>query len=363
MAMAGSMRQRSERSWQLRVHGGRDPVTGRKRYLERTFHGTKRQAERALAALVTEAESFQPRSNQEATFGRLLHEWLEHAASSFSPRTVTVTRMYIDKTIIPSLGDVPVSKLGPADLDRFYRHLFTVGGPRVKYSPATIRRVHGIIRRALSQGVRWGWILHNPAIDASPPRVPLRRLAPPAPKAVVRLFKFAEESNPSLAVFVLLAASSGARRGELIALRWENLDFDHATMAVERGIVLADGHLVEQGTKSHQSRRLSLDARTVEALRGHRRSAEERAARFGAALDERAFVFSDAVDGASPWRPDSTTRAFRALCDSADIEGVRLHDLRHYSPARGWDRCEDGRRPPRSSQPKHHSQCIRALSP
>lgn len=327
--MAGSIRQRSERSWQLRVHGGRDPITGRKRYVERTFHGTKRQAERALAALVTETESFKPHSNKEATFGRLLNEWLEHAASGFSPRTVTVTRMYIDKTIIPSLGDVAVSKLGPADLDRFYRHLLTVGGPRVKYSPATIRRVHGIIRRALSQGVRWGWILHNPAIDASPPRVPHRRLAPPEPEAVVRLFKFAEESNPSLAVFVLLAASSGARR-ELIALRWENVDFERGTMMVERGMVLADGHMIEQNTKTHQSRRLSLDAGSVEILRGHRRTAEEMAATFGTALHKGAFVFSDAVDGSTPWRPDSTTRAFRSLCDSADVEGVRLHDLRHY---------------------------------
>jgi integrase len=193
--VSGSLRQRGEQSWQLRVHAGRDSNTGRKLYVEKTFHGTKRQAERALAALVFEAESLFPRNNKEATLGRLLNEWLEHSSPSFSPRTVTVTRMYIDKTIIPKLGDTPVSKLSPVDLDRFYRHLLNVGGPRGKYSPATIRRIHGIIRCALSQGVRWGWLRHNPALDASPPRVPVRRLSPPEPERLAFLFAGCRRPN------------------------------------------------------------------------------------------------------------------------------------------------------------------------
>lgn len=198
--MPGSMRQRGEDSWQLRVHAGRDPITSRKRYVERTFRGNKRGAAKALAALVTEVDQRVPRSTKEGTVGALLNEWLDHATPSFSPKTVATTRMYIDAPIIPAIGALSASKLTASDLDRFYRHLLSVGGVRGPYSPATIRRVHGIIRRALTQGVRWGWIDRNPAIDASPPRVPLRDLNPPSPGDVVRLFRLAEKSDPDLAV-------------------------------------------------------------------------------------------------------------------------------------------------------------------
>ena len=332
--MPGSMRQRGEDSWQLRVHAGRDSITGRKRYVERTFRGNKRQASKALAALVTETEELAPRSTKEGTVGALLNEWLDHAEPSFSPKTVATCRMYIDNPIIPAIGSLSASKLTANELDRFYRHLLKVGASNGPYAPATIRRVHGIIRRALTQGVRWGWISRNPAIDASPPRVPLREMKPPSPDQVVRLFRLAQESDPDLATFITLAASSGARRGELIALRWKDIDVERGTLSVERGIVLVDGQLIEQGTKTHQSRRISLDIATLESLSQHRVRMEEGAALAGTTIKSTSFVFSEAVDGSLPWRPDSTTRAFRSLCKKAGVEGVRLHDLRHYVATR-----------------------------
>ncbi len=332
--MAGSMRQRGEESWQLRVHAGRDPLTGRKRYVERTFHGTKRQASKALSALVVEAGRLAPRVAREGTMAALLNEWFEHASASFSPKTVAVVRGYLDSPIIPAIGSIPASRLTPAELDRFYRHLLTVGAARGPYAPATVRRVHGIIRRALTQGVRWGWLSHNPALDASPPRVPLRELTPPTPDEVVRLFRLAQESDPELATFIVLAASSGARRGELVALRWRDLDFDRDTLSIERGVVLVDGKLIEQGTKTHQGRRVTLDAGTVATLKEHKTRVEANARAAGARITPESFVFSQTVDGSIPWRPDATTRDFRVLCKKAGVTGVRLHDLRHYVATR-----------------------------
>jgi integrase len=332
--MPGSMRQRGEESWQLRVHAGRDSITGRKQYVERTFRGNKREASKALAALVTETDQLAPRSTKEGTVGALLNEWLDHAAPSFSPKTVATCRGYIDSPIIPAIGSLSANKLTAAELDRFYRHLLEVGTANGPYAPATIRRVHGIIRRALTQGVRWGWISHNPAIDASPPRVPLRELKPPSPDDVVRLFRLAQESDPDLATFVMLAASSGARRGELIALRWKDIDLDRGTLSIERGLVLVDGQLIEQGTKTHQSRRITLDATTKENLSLHRSRMEDAARLAGATINSDSFVFSETLDGSAPWRPDSTSRAFRSLCKRCGVAGVRLHDIRHYVATR-----------------------------
>jgi integrase len=182
--------------------------------------------------------------------------------------------------------------------------------------------------------VRWGWLSHNPAVDASPPRVRARLLTPPSPEEVVRLLQFAEARDPDLGAFVWLAASTGARRGELVAMRRSDVDLTSATVTVERGIVIARRELVEQGTKTHQSRRVALDTSTVEVLRSLFVRQDARAQACGTTVPRSAFVFSHDVKCAEPWRPDSTSRAFRELCHAAGITGIRLHDLRHYVATR-----------------------------
>jgi hypothetical protein len=124
------MRQRGNDSWQLRVHAGRDVSTGRKRYVERTFRGTKREASKALAAMVAEVDQRPVGPGGKGTVAALCREWLAHATQSFSPKTVETTRMYIEDPIIPALGSIPVAKLTPTDLDRFYRQLLEVGRSR-----------------------------------------------------------------------------------------------------------------------------------------------------------------------------------------------------------------------------------------
>lgn len=363
--MTGSMRQRGKGAWQLRVYVGRDPTTGRKHYVERTFRGGQRQAGRALAALALEAERLTPRSSKHGTMEALLYEWLAHATMSFSPRTVETTEGYLRTPIIPALGALQASKVTTADLDRFYRDLLERGGQNGQYAPATIRRIHGILRRALTLGVKWGWLSNNPAIDASPPRVPSRELAPPTPDVLARLLRLAESTNPDLATFIALAASTGARRGELIAMRRCDIDFTGAMIAVERGIVIAHHELVEQGTKT-QIRRVALDRSTVDVLRAHFHRQDTRALACGATIERTALVFSHDVECAYPWRPDSTSRAFRMLCREAGITGVRLHDLRHDAATRllaaGIDvRTVAGRLG--HGTPAPHSTCTRTSCP
>jgi len=332
--MPGSMRRRGGNSWQLRVYVGQDPTSGRKRYMERTFHGGQRQASRALAALALEAERLTPRTASEGTMESLLNEWLAHASQSFSPKTVDTTRGYLNRPIIPALGPLQASRVTTADLDRFYRSLLEPGGPGGPYAPATIRRIHGIVRSALTQGVRWGWLALNPALDASPPRVRARVLSPPSPDELVRLLQFAEATDPDLAAFIWLASSTGARRGELVAMRRSDVDLESATVTVERGIVIANREVIEQGTKTHQVRHVALDSSTIEVLRSHFGRQDERASACGTSISRSAFVFSHDVECAAPWRPDSTSRAFRQLCHEVGISGIRLHDLRHYVATR-----------------------------
>lgn len=167
--MKGHMRRRGE-AWELRAYAGRDPITKRQKYVTRTFRGGKREAEAVLARLVTEAGSGGYAAT-DTTVGDLINQWLELANRELSPSTARGYRWIVDTYVLPSLADVPLSRLRTAQLDRFYVTLRERGGKNgAPLSAATVRQVHAIVRRALQQGIRWGWIVTNPAALASPPR-------------------------------------------------------------------------------------------------------------------------------------------------------------------------------------------------
>ena len=232
--MKGFIRRRGE-AWELRVFRGYDRINGKQRYAYKTVRDGKREAQRALAEMMAEADSGVAVSTN-ATVGELLEAWFELAAQSFSPKTAMETRGLLDRALLPSLGRKPLAKLSTAQIDGFYAQLHESGGARGQgLAPATIRRIHGVLRRGLSQGVKWGWLSSNPAAEASPPRVPVPEIAPPSPEQLSRILARAREESPELATYLLMAAATGARRSELVALRWRDVDLDKGVVVISRG--------------------------------------------------------------------------------------------------------------------------------
>jgi integrase len=249
-----------------------------------------------------------------------------------SPTTVQVTRWFADCYIRPRIGTVRLRKLTAIDLDRFYAELRASGGREgTPLAPRTVKRVHNIVRRALQQAVRWGWLSENPAVHASPPRTQRVEPTAPSPEDVGRLVSKANEADPEFGLFLRLAAVTGARRGELCGLRWDAVDIDGANLLIARSVVRGGDGLVDKDTKTHQARRVALDAATVRALTQHHARCAKRALECGAALGANAFVFSYDAAGAKPWPPLSVSQRFRRLRQQAGLPDVRLHDLRHYA--------------------------------
>ena len=273
------------------VYLGQDAITGKKRYTTRTVRGSRREAERVLSRMVADADhgGF---ARTSATVGDLLERWFAQAREDYSPKTVLETRSYLDRDLLPVLGQVPLSKLQPEDLDRFYRGLRAHGSRGRPLAPGSVRRIHGILRRALQQGVRWGWISVNPAASASPPKVPKTDVKPPTPSDLGRLLRLATADDVDLATFVTLSAATGARRSELLALRWDDLDLVRGVVTISRGIVNGPDGLVEKDTKTHQARRVTLDSATVAVLSSHHEAAVQRARMAQVELPPRALLFS-----------------------------------------------------------------------
>jgi len=325
-SVRGAKRKRREGVWELRVYVGRDPVTGKERQVSRTFHGGSREADQALRDLV-EKYGDSPPDGFGATVGQLLDRWLDECERmDLSPTTMRTYRAQIKQTIRPRLGKVVLSRLTPKQLDDLYGDMKADG-----LSPKTIRNHHAIISSALHQAVRWGWVKQNVADRAKPPRISLGRVTAPSVEAVRSVIEAAEERDPRLAPLLMLAALTGMRRGELCALRWTDVDLDRGELEVSRSVVVVPGGLAEKGTKTHRSRRVALDDVGIALLRHHRANVDDWARQAEVVVPDNAHVFSHAVDGSKPFRPDNVTGFFTRVRDSLGLHDVRLHDLRHFT--------------------------------
>ena len=224
------MRQRSKGTWELRVYVGVDADTGRRRYATRTVHGSRREAQRALTELATEAGYARTRAG---TVGDLLEQWFAAASPGWAASTERQTRSIISCHLLPHLGHLPVAKLTAGDIDDFYGHLLRAGGrDGHPLAPGTVHRIHVVLHRALAQAVRWEWIWLNPASTASPPRVPPAEVRPPSPEQVAVLLDTVRNWGPAFYTYVRLAASTGARRSQLLALRWADVGAPAASIWV-----------------------------------------------------------------------------------------------------------------------------------
>ncbi len=315
--MSGSIRQRGD-AWQLRVYDGVG-ADGAKRYVSRTVRGTRADAEAELGRLVSLVRD-STTNPVEGTVGELCQKWLAFSARNLRPAVAAEYRRLLDRRILPRFADTAVHALRPAELDAWYEHLATAGGAAGQpLSANSVNRVHAILHRAFEQGVAWGWIGHNPVHHATPPPVRRRPLRLPRPDDVAALIDAAGEVNAALPVLFRIAAVTGARRGELCALRWRHIDLDDATIHIAAALAVTPTGVVEGPTKTHAERRLSIDPGTVDRLRRMRASAHPDG-----------FVFSH-DGGVTPWRPDYATRAFARLALELGLPGLRLHDLRHFA--------------------------------
>jgi integrase len=337
--------------YEVRVSAGTDPVTGRRMVLNGTAP-TVREAEKLRTKLLAEADAFKS-SRTNASLGYLLDRWLPQ--HDVDENTRESYESLIRVHIRPGLGDVPLTTLvrkSTETVEQFYgelrrcrercdgrtlidhkadgEHDCTEAGCRPHIcrplAAATVCRVHAVLSAACGAALRWGWIPYNPMDAVRQPSKPKPSPHPPTPAQTARLVEEATQQDPEWGLYLWLAVVTGARRGEMLALRWTHLDLDAGVMEVRRNYVWER----EKDPKNHQMRRLSLDAATIELLREHQAECAKTFALAGERLDPSTFVFSAAADRSRPRYPSSMSQRFRRLADRLGIE-AHLHTLRHYA--------------------------------
>jgi integrase len=195
---------------------------------------------------------------------------------------------------------------------------------------STIREIHTILNGAFGRAVAWDWLGTNPLDHVKPPEAAKPNPQPPTADDAARLVNQAWRNDLDWGTYIWLAMTTGKRRGELCGLRLADVDLDTATAQFWLAIKQAGTELYTGEPKGGRLTRVALDPESVEVLREHLDRCAAWAAEADIELDPEGFVFSDAPDHSTPWRPDSVTQRFGRLRDQLGIK-TTLHKLRHYS--------------------------------
>lgn len=304
-------------TWRLRVWDGT-------RQVSQTFKapGGKREAERSaneeLGRMVRRIQR-NPGVDHDRTLKDLWEAFYDRVVPDLSPTTQRGYKSIMEGVILPALGPTRLRDLTSYQLDAFYAR------QRKRVSPRSVLSYHRLLSTVFRQAERWGWVEVSPVRNATPPQVPRSEVVSPA-LSVVR--DLVQNADGLVQLLIVLAAALGARRAELVGLRWDDIDYVSGTVRIERSIYeVPGGGVAVKSTKTDRPRIVTLDAGSLEALR------TLSAGRSG-------YVFSNT--GETPWRPTRATREYMRVRELVpEAKGIRLHALRHWHAtnliAQGFD--------------------------
>jgi integrase len=327
--MKGYMVQRGN-GFRLMVYLGRDLVTGKKQYKTETVKGTKREAQRRLAQMVTEVDRGITIKPKKMTVREYLLQWLEdYAKVNVRPRTHERYEEICRLHLIPALGAITLTALQPSHIQNHYAKAQKEGRYDGKggLSKRTIHHHHRILFEALKHAVKQGFVARNVAEAVTPPRPDHVEMNTLSREGLNALLQLAQET-PYYALFYT-AAYTGCRRSELLALRWDRVDLDFGFMEVVESLhQLHNGEITFKPPKSQRSRRrIALSPSLAIVLREHKSAQNMLRKQCGLQpLAANDLVFSK-PDG-SPIPPDTITGTFRRIANKAGYNG-NFHSLRH----------------------------------
>lgn len=292
---------------------------GRRKY----FYGKTRQdvAIRLTAALKARDDGL-PIPGERQTVAQYLNGWLETAKTTVRPTTWHRYESYLRVHVLPDIGRIPLTRLTPDRLQRLWSEKLRAG-----LSPASVRQLRAFVRKALNDAARWDIVPRNVAALTSPPKVARKEIRTLSPDEVRHLLAAADGDN--LGALYTLAVTTGIRQGELLGLRWRDVDLEHLTLQVRQALHRTKGEYIFSDPKSAKSRRMvALTATAIAALRRHKANQAAERLKIGTAWRDIDLVFTN-EEGGPIDAGNLRNRSFRPLLQRAGLPRIRFHDLRH----------------------------------
>lgn len=321
----GSIRVRENkngRSYQITVEGDRDPLTGKRNRKYKTVRGTKKQAELVRRKMIEEMES----GDIVVASAMKVKDWMEEWVSNYVPNIEATTRVgyneRIRNSINPYLGEIPLKTLKPLFVQKWVNTLHNERGLK----PKTIKNAFLNLKAALDKAVLLGMIPRNPCIGVELPKMQKYQGKYYNKEELKIMLDAAKDTD--IYMIVLLAAYVGFRRGELVALTWDDIDFEKKVISVRNNTVLADGNVITKQPKSVAGiRDITVGDNIIAELKKAQIEYKKRKLAMG-----RRFIDSNLVicrEDGKGYRPDSITQKWRRFIISNNLKDIRFHDLRH----------------------------------
>jgi integrase len=325
--MTGHIRRRGENSWELKFDLGRDPVTGKRKTRYHSFKGTKREAQAELIRLSASALKGVYIDATTETIGQFLNRWSrDWATHNVSPKTLERYRFLINKQILPFIGPLPIQKLRPVHLTELYATLLRDGRAGTGLSARTVGLVHRLLHLALKHATQWSVVQQNAASHVAPPRVTageIEIIREDQIQVVLRKLR-----GRSMYMIAALALSTGMRRGELLGLRWQDVDLNSGTLRVVQSLEQTKAGLRFKAPKTKHGRRtITLPPSIVAELRTHWKQQQEQRLALGLGKAPETGLVFPTWDG-KPRSPGALTKEWTRAMKEADMK-VTLHALRH----------------------------------
>ncbi len=313
----GSISKRKDGRWMGRytVHAADGPK-------QRAVYGkTRKEVSEKLTKAMAERDNGVVYDDENLTVGAYLDKWLGGLKGAMRESTLSRYEIAIRCHIKPSMGRVRLRNLSPAHLSSFYQSKLSEG-----HAPASVNKLHVTLHKALGQAVKWGMIPRNVASVVQAPR--------PAPEEMrtltaeeVRALLDAARGDRLEALYVM-AVYTGMRQGELLALKWQDMDLEDGYVSVRRTLTRGGGLLLGEPKTKKSRRTIRLTATAVEALHAHLARQLEEMEQMGSLYRPGGLVFANEVGGII--NPSNLRqRSFARLLGRAGLPPMRFHDLRH----------------------------------
>ncbi len=315
----GSIHPRGDGRWAGSVHLGYED--GR-RVRKHVLGHSRKEVAAKLEALLRAKREQRPIPDRRTKLGPFLRRWLEEVArATLRASTYSSYDDIVRLHLVPGLGHIALAKLGPVDVQALLDRKLASG-----LSPRRVEYIHAVLRRALVTAERWGMVTRNVAKLVDPPRVPRHEISPLTPDEAHRLIEAATDDR--LRALWLTALGTGLRQGELLGLRWEDVDLETRRLRVRHTLARVAGKLVLLEPKTERSRRtIVLPEVVVVALRAHRTGQKMEHLVAGSRWVDTGHVFATNIG--TPIEAAAVTRAYQRALARAGLPHGRFHDLRH----------------------------------
>ena len=315
----GTISRRKDGRWEARYYV--PTVNGTKRKV--IYGKTQAEVRDKLTKALSDRIDGIVYDDENMTVGEYLDVWLKGSVyGSVRQSTYDRDTNLVNNHIKPLLGGLKLKKLNSAHIQRFYRDRLNTG-----LSTSTVHKMHDILRRGLAQAVKWHLVPRNVADVVKPPRPVPKEMVALSTDETRKLLDAAAEDR--LEALYVLAVHTGMRQGELLALRWQDVDMENAIVSVRRTLTRSGGKVTFGEPKTKKSRRsIRLAPQAMEALRAHLERQLRDMEILGDRYRDQGLVFT--TDTGAPINPSNLRqRSFAPLLKRAGLPHMRFHDLRH----------------------------------